>query len=101
MSADTDAHLARARQALRNAVAVVPHTDADGLASAAIALRERRERADAAVLLERGHTPWEPDAPLPDGALAVPDWGMRPLARPALLVDHHAPEAAPPPTRSS
>ena len=39
-------HLRRARQALREAVAVVPHTDADGLAAGAIALRERGERAE-------------------------------------------------------
>src|SRR3954447_1190961 len=94
MSADSDAHLVRARQALRNAAAVVPHTDADGLAAGAIALRERREHAEDAVLLERGQTPWQ-GAALPDGPLAVLDWGMRPLDRPALIVDHHAPEAAP------
>ena len=28
-----------------------------------------------------------------DGLLAILDWGIRPLGRPALLVDHHAPEA--------
>jgi single-stranded-DNA-specific exonuclease len=89
------AHLARARQALRQAAAVVPHTDADGLAAAAIALRERGEGAGAAVLFERGVTPFMRDAPLPEGALAVLDWGVRELDRPALIVDHHAPEAAP------
>jgi single-stranded-DNA-specific exonuclease len=89
------AHLARARQALRQAAAVVPHTDADGLAAAAIALRERGEGAEAAVLLERGMTPFSDDAPLPGGALAVLDWGVRDLDRPALIVDHHAPETAP------
>jgi hypothetical protein len=89
------AHLARALQALRNAAAVVPHTDADGLAAGAIALRERGEDASAAVLLGRDETPWSPGAELPDGPLAVLDWGMRPLDRPALIVDHHAPEAAP------
>jgi single-stranded-DNA-specific exonuclease len=89
------AHLARARQALRNAAAVVPHTDADGLAAGAIALRERGEDASAGVLLGRAETPWAPDAELPDGPLAILDWGMRPLDRPALIVDHHAPEAAP------
>src|SRR5690242_1958517 len=89
------AHLARARQALRQVEAVVPHTDADGLAAATIALRERGEHADAAVLLERGMTPFAPKAPLPEGALAVLDWGVRELDRPALIVDHHAPEAAP------
>jgi single-stranded-DNA-specific exonuclease len=83
----------RARQALRDAVAVVPHTDADGLSAGAIALRARGEGADAAVLLGRGETPFAPDARLPDGLLAVLDWGIRPMTRPALLVDHHAPEA--------
>jgi single-stranded-DNA-specific exonuclease len=81
-----------ARRALEQAVAVVPHTDADGLAAGALALRARGEDARAAVLLRRGETPFAPDAPLPDGLLAILDWGIRPLARPALLVDHHAPE---------
>src|SRR4051794_5061329 len=89
------AHLARARQALRQAVAVVPYTDADGLAAGAIALRERGEHAADAVLLARGMTPFAPGAPLPDGPLAVLDWGVRPLDRPGLLVGHHAPESAP------
>ncbi|MDP9400233.1 MAG: hypothetical protein M3P39_04630 [Actinomycetota bacterium] len=92
---DLDIHLTRARQALRNAVAVVPHTDADGLAAGAIALRARGEGADTAVLLGRGQTPFAEHAPLLDGALAVLDWGMRPLGRPALIVDHHQPETAP------
>jgi len=74
--------------------AVVPHTDADGLAAGAIALRARGEGADAAVLLGRGRNPWQPDAPLPPGLLTILDWGVRPLDRPALFVDHHAPEAA-------
>jgi single-stranded-DNA-specific exonuclease len=81
-----------ARQALADAVAVVPHTDADGLAAGAIALRARGEGAGAAVLLGRGATPFAPGAPLPDGLLAILDWGVRPLAREALVVDHHAPE---------
>ncbi len=85
--------MTRVRQALQDAVAVVPHTDADGLAAGAIALRARGEGAEAAVLLGRGMTPFAPDAPLPDGPLAMLDWGIRPLDRPALLVDHHAPEA--------
>jgi single-stranded-DNA-specific exonuclease len=88
-------HLTRAHQALRNAVAVVPHTDADGLAAGAIALRARGEGAGEAVLLGRGQTPFAPGAELPDGPLAVLDWGMRPLDRPALVVDHHAPETGP------
>src|SRR4051794_3207844 len=95
MTEEDMAHLARARQALRQAAAVVPHANADGLAAGAIALRERGEHAADAVLLERGMTPFSPDAPLPDGPLAVLDWGVRPLDRPGLLVDHHAPEAAP------
>jgi single-stranded-DNA-specific exonuclease len=92
---DDHAHLVRARQALRQVAAVVPHPDAGGLAAGAIALRERGERVDDAILLERGVTPFTPGAALPDGALAVLDWGVRPLDRPALFVDHHAPEAAP------
>lgn len=83
--------LAAARTALHDAVAVVPHTDADGLAAGAIALRARGEPASAAILLERGQTPFAADAPLPGGLLAILDWGIRPLERPALLVDHHAP----------
>jgi single-stranded-DNA-specific exonuclease len=82
-----------ARQTLLDAVAVVPHTDADGLSAGAIALRARGEGAQAAVLLERGQTPFQADAPLPDGPLAILDWGIRPTARAGLLVDHHAPEA--------
>ena len=95
MTEEDLAHLARARQALRQAAAVVPNTNADGLAAGAIALRERGEDASAAVLLERGVTPFAPDAPLPEGPLAVLAWGVRPLDRPGLLVDHHVPEAAP------
>ena len=74
---------------------IVPHTDADGLAAGALALRARGERADAAVLLRRGETPFGPGAPLPPGSVAVLDWGVRALDRPGLLVDHHAPEAEP------
>jgi single-stranded-DNA-specific exonuclease len=90
---DAEAHLARARMALRNAVAVVPHPGADGLAAGAIALRDRGERAAAAVLLDSD--PFAPGAPLPDGPLAILDWGIRSLDRPALVVDHAMPEAAP------
>ena len=81
------------RQALLDAVAVVPHTDADGLSAGAIALRLRGEQAADAVLLGRGQTPFAADAPLPDGPLAILDWGIRPTARAGILVDHHAPEA--------
>lgn len=87
--------IARAREALSAAGAVVPHTDADGLAAGAIALRARGEGAGAAVLLDRGLTPWGEDAPIPAGPVAVLDWGVRDLHRPGLLVDHHAPEAEP------
>ncbi|HEU4974613.1 MAG TPA: hypothetical protein VFT50_05945 [Baekduia sp.] len=90
-----DVHLVRARQALLNAAAVVPHTDADGLAAGAMALRARGERADDAILLGRGQTPFAAGTPLPDGPLALLDWGVRELDRPAILVDHHLPEAAP------
>ncbi len=95
MSSSIAADYAAARQALLDAAAVVPHTDADGLASGAIALRERGEAAAAAILLGRGETPFGPDAALPPGPLAVLDWGVRALARPALLVDHHAPSGDP------
>ena len=78
---------------LRDAAAIVPHTDADGLASGAIALRARDEGADRAVLLGRGQNPWNGAALLSDGLLAILDWGVRRLERPALFVDHHAPEA--------
>jgi len=95
VSEDDVAHLARARQALRQVSAVVPAPGADGLAAGAIALRARGEDAGAAVLLEPGETPYSAGASLPEGPLAVLDWGMRELGRPALIVDHHAPEAAP------
>jgi single-stranded-DNA-specific exonuclease len=92
---DLDVHLVRARQAVLNAAAVVPHPDADGLAAGAIALRARAEAAGAAVLLDRGLTPFAPEAPLPDGPLALLGWGVRELDRPAVMVDHHLPEVAP------
>jgi single-stranded-DNA-specific exonuclease len=82
-----------ARLLLRESV-VVPHTDADGLASGAIALRLLGAPAQAAVLIGRGATPFDADAQLPPGRLAVLDWGVRPLDRPAVFVDHHAPEHA-------
>ena len=83
------------RAALLGARTVVPHTDADGLAAGALALRARGEDAGAAVLLRRGETPFGTNAPLPEGSVAVLDWGVRPLHRPGILVDHHAPEAKP------
>jgi single-stranded-DNA-specific exonuclease len=73
---------------------VIPHTDADGLAAGAIALRARGDEAADAVLLPRGLTPFAPNAALPEGdPVIVLDWGVRELRRPALFVDHHAPEA--------
>jgi single-stranded-DNA-specific exonuclease len=84
-----------AREALLAAAHIVPHTDADGLAAGALALRARGERAVDAVLLGRGQTPWGPEAPLPAGPLAVLDWGVRSSAPPGLIVDHHVPEASP------
>ena len=86
----------QARDAVLSAAAVVPHTDADGLAAGAIALRARGESASAAVLMGRGRTPFAPDADLPPGPLAILDWGVRPIARPAVIVDHHARDAAEP-----
>jgi hypothetical protein len=85
--------LAAARAALLGADHVVPHTDADGLAAGAIALRARGEDARAAVLLGRGAVPWGAGAPLPPGTAAVLDWGVRAPAPPGLIVDHHVPEA--------
>lgn len=86
---------ASARELLLRTDCVVPHTDADGLAAGAIALRARGEGAAAAVLLTRGQTPFGPKPPLPAGSVAVLDWGTRPLERLGVLVDHHAPEAQP------
>jgi single-stranded-DNA-specific exonuclease len=80
------------RDALLAATVVVPHTDADGLAAGALALRARGETASDAILLGRGETPFT--APLPAGA-AVLDWGVRQLQSASILVDHHAPEWEP------
>ncbi len=82
------------REALLTAGTVVPHTDADGLASGALALRARGEDAEAAVLLGRGEVPWGRDF---GGSAAVLDWGVRPGAPAGVLVDHHAPEGEPGP----
>src|SRR4051812_44862887 len=79
----------RARTLLGTAT-VICHDDADGLSSGAIALRATGRTADDAVLMDRGCTPWMSDTELPDGPLAVLDWGIQPLDRPALYVDHHA-----------
>ena len=87
----------RLRYALRAARFVCPHTDADGLAAGALALRFRGESASDAVLLGRGQTPFMAGA-LPEARpAAILDWGVRSFIGPALFVDHHYPEAAPPP----
>jgi single-stranded-DNA-specific exonuclease len=70
----------------------VPHTDADGLAAGALALRARGEDAAAACLYGRGENPWVSP---PAGTPALLDWGMRARTGPAVIVDHHAPEAEP------
>ncbi len=87
--------LTAARDRLLAAALIVPHTDADGLASGAIAVRAKGATHDAVALLGRGQTPFGPDAPLPPGPAAVLDWGVRRVCRPALIVDHHAPEVEP------
>ena len=79
----------RARTLLAEST-VICHDDADGLSSGAIALRATGRSAHEALLMERGCTPWQADASLADGPLAVLDWGIQPLDRPALYVDHHA-----------
>ena len=84
--------MSAASHALAAAAIVVPHTDADGLSSGAIALRARGEDAKAALLIGRGRTPFDADAPLPPGPPAILDWGVRDLERPALMIDHHAPD---------
>jgi single-stranded-DNA-specific exonuclease len=80
------------RAALLSASFVVPHSDADGLAGAALALRARGERASDALLLGRGEVPWGRDF---DAPVALLDWGVRDPAPPGVLVDHHAPEGTP------
>lgn len=81
--------LARAR-GLLTAGQVLCHDDADGLSSGAIALRATGRSASDALLLDRGVTPWREHPTLGDEPLAVLDWGIQPLDRPALYVDHHA-----------
>jgi single-stranded-DNA-specific exonuclease len=89
-----DSSLTRARAFLGTAT-VVPHTDADGLAAGAMALRATGRTADDALLFGRGGSPFASDASSTQGALALLDWGVRDIAAPALFVDHHAPEATP------
>jgi single-stranded-DNA-specific exonuclease len=83
------------RLALLEADHVAPHTDADGLAAGALALRARGEPATAAVLLAPDQTPWGPEPDLPPGSVALLDWGVRAFARRGVLVDHHVPEERP------
>jgi single-stranded-DNA-specific exonuclease len=97
MGRDGDRQLLEARGLLESARSVCPHTDADGLAAGAIALRARGEDASRAVLLPRGSTPFAPEA-IPAGRpVAILDWGVRPFYGETLFVDHHFPEAEPAP----
>jgi len=84
--------LTAARDALLAASAVVPHTDADGLSAGAMALLARGEGAGQAVLFGRDASPWRTPEALPGGPVALLDWGVRPLGRPGVMIDHHAPE---------
>ena len=86
--------LARARAALEQTEVLVPHTDADGLSAGAIAVRGIPHDVQV-VLLDRGQTPFGSAAPLPPGRVAILDWGVREVARPGLIVDHHVPEVEP------
>jgi single-stranded-DNA-specific exonuclease len=88
--------LGRARAELARTEVLVPHTDADGLTAGAIARRGIGREVDV-VLLGRGATPFGEDPPLPAGRVAILDWGVRHVARPGLIVDHHVPEAEPRP----
>lgn len=81
-----------AAELLRRCVAVLPDRDADGLASAAIALRALGKPASFAILLDRGQNPFNAELTLPAGPVAILDQGIRSYGRPALFVDHHAPE---------
>src|SRR3954469_10267881 len=76
--------------ALLAADVVVPHTDADGLAAGAIALRARGEPASRGRLYGRGENPWRDP---PSGIPALLDWGVRAFKGRAVIIDHHAPEA--------
>ncbi len=82
------------RDALLAATVVCPHTDADGLAAGAMALRARGEGAADALLLPPGATPWGPRTHLPDGLVAILDQGVRGIDGPVVVIDHHAPETA-------
>ncbi len=81
-----------ARAALLDSQFVAPHGDADGLAAGALVLRARGDDVSRAVLLDRHQTPWGLEPDLPQGSVALLDHGVRPFARPGVLVDHHPPE---------
>ena len=90
-----DLYAAAAERLLR-AAAVLPHTDADGLAAGAIAVRALGWPADRATLLPRGANPFNAEVELPHGVIAVLDQGVRPFDRgPSVFVDHHSPEVGP------
>ena len=81
-----------ARRCLQDAAFVCPHTDADGLAAGAIALRARGDAAENAIILGRGATPWAAGDVPDERPAAILDWGVRRFEGPAVFVDHHAPE---------
>lgn len=93
----TDTDLRAARDLLERCDQVVPHTDADGLAAGALALRAKGWSPGEALLLARGETPWSQRPDQITRPAAILDWGIRSFSGPALFVDHHAPEASPDP----
>jgi single-stranded-DNA-specific exonuclease len=72
---------------------VCPHTDADGLASGALVLAAKGQKASAAVLLRRGMTPFDKGTLSAQRPAVILDWGVRTFRGVALFIDHHAPEA--------
>ena len=81
-----------AADALRACVAVLSDRDADGIASAAIAARFLGWPVDRITFLPRGENAFNTTLALPSGRIAILDGGIRAYDRPALFVDHHAPE---------
>src|SRR5437763_16104931 len=88
-------------------VAVLCHSDADGLAAGAVLVRTLRQlgNAVAADVTRKGENAWMPSvaerlAPLKPQALIAADVGSAaaPIltAVPTLLIDHHQPEGLPP-----